>query len=304
MSIPVDNHIFLTGRPPVGEFLGFIRGMALNGQDANLGALTAEWREANDHVRALEETESTLADNPPLSPVPSEIESIVAHVLADPMCQRAHSFVPSEILMVELDRLIVFQKFINLEFVGELKKSISAHASLVEVARLAFGIQRPQPPFQMMQNSPNTFSFVCSSKDFRFIEPIVLPPDQMSVLQSSGQPLAVIALLVGFGSNYLSAISIDGRLVLSNGSHRAYALRDLGFTHAPCLVQRASRRDELELIATPDLIQSPDRYLKDKRPPLLKDYFDKKLTKIVPVPRKNRLIRVQFGFEQSEIPAA
>jgi hypothetical protein len=110
-------------------------------------------------------------------------------------------------------------------------------------------------------------------------------------------------LTIGFGSNYLNALEVEGRLVLNNGSHRAYALRDLGLTHAPCIVQQVTRRDELDLVASGDVQVNPDRYLKVPRPPLLKDYFDPQLRKVVPVPRKNRLVRVQYGFEQSDVPA-
>jgi len=92
-------------------------------------------------------------------------------------------------------------------------------------------------------------------------------------------------------------------LILNNGSHRAYALRELGLKEVPCIVQTVTRRDELELVASGDFQQFPDRYLKAPRPPLLKDYFDPKLRKIVVVQRKNRLVRVQIGVEQSDVPA-
>ena len=91
--------------------------------------------------------------------------------------------------------------------------------------------------------------------------------------------------------------------MLNNGSHRAFALRDLGITHVPCIMQRVSRRDELELVGSPDVQQNPDRYLKAARPPVLKDYFDPALRKIIPVVRKHLMARVSFGYEQGDIPA-
>ena len=100
----------------------------------------------------------------------------------------------------------------------------------------------------------------------------------------------------------LNVIQAENRLVLNNGSHRAYALRELGVTHVPCLVQHVSRRDELDLVGG-EIQQSPDRYLKVARPPLLKDYFDQRLRMIVPVYRKNRMVRIQFAVEQAEMPA-
>jgi len=87
-------------------------------------------------------------------------------------------------------------------------------------------------------------------------------PDQLSGFVSSGRPFAYIVLGIGYASNYLNALQVDGRLILNNGSHRAYALRDIGLTHVPCLVQRISRRDEMDLVASGDVQNNPDRYLK------------------------------------------
>jgi len=56
-------------------------------------------------------------------------------------------------------------------------------------------------------------------------------------------------------------------------------------------------------VAAGDLASSPDRYLKSARPPMLRDYFDPALRKIVPVYRKNRVVRIQFAVEQTDIPA-
>jgi hypothetical protein len=109
--------------------------------------------------------------------------------------------------------------------------------------------------------------------------------------------------VVGYGSNFLNAWHIENRLVLSNGSHRAFALREHGITHLPCLVQKVTRREELELVGTDVVSAHPERYLTNPRPPMLKDYFDPKLRKILNVARKHRLITLSFGVDTSEIPA-
>ena len=61
---PADDHVFLVGRPPLSECLGFIRTMAVGGQTADQGQLAAEWRKANDHLKALESKEAGIADGP------------------------------------------------------------------------------------------------------------------------------------------------------------------------------------------------------------------------------------------------
>lgn len=130
-----------------------------------------------------------------------------------------------------------------------------------------------------------------------------LPPNLFPPQLGKGYPTSVYALVVGYGPNYLSVLRVENRLVLQNGSRRAYALRKMGMTRQPCVVQTVSTREELELIS-PDVFLNPNRYLRSPRPPLLKDYFDPRLISVVPVPAKNKMVRLQFGLEQSDIPAA
>ncbi len=63
-----------------------------------------------------------------------------------------------------------------------------------------------------------------------------------------GPVAGVLGLAVGFGANYLQAMYAKNRLILDNGSNRAYALCDMGINHVPCVVQHVSRREELGLI--------------------------------------------------------
>jgi len=297
-----DPHVFLIGRPPIGELLGFIRTMTTDGQRVDLASVTTEWRTANDHVLRLETTESGVADNPPVEALPDALREAAESLFADSMFRRAYQSVPTEIAQIDLDRLVVFQKFINLTYVEELKRRLGPSPSLASIFRFALPLTPDQPPFHIMQNSQNMYTLLSTSTDFRFLEAQILQPQSVTAFESTGRPVAILALGIGYGSNLLNALHVENRLVLSNGSHRAYALRDLGIRQIPCLIQRISRRDELELVAGGDFGANPDRYLKSSRPPMLRDYFDPALRKVFPVYRKNRVVRLQFGVEQSDIP--
>jgi hypothetical protein len=107
-----------------------------------------------------------------------------------------------------------------------------------------------------------------------------------------------VGLVVGFGSNFLNVIYSENKLILNNGNHRAIALRQMGITHAPCIVQEASRREDLKLIAGGRLRRDPDSYLKALRPPLLRDFFDERLTTRLQLMRKSRFVRVNFSVEE------
>jgi hypothetical protein len=101
----------------------------------------------------------------------------------------------------------------------------------------------------------------------------------------------------------MNAIYAEKRLILNNGSHRAFALRQMGVTHVPCIVQHVASRDELEVIASSSVRRNPDLYLKHVRPPMLKDYFNPQLRMVMPVHRRLRQVTIRFEVEEDFVPA-
>lgn len=298
----MDDYVFLIGRPPILEFIGFVKGMAVDGRELDDGVLAAEWRSANDRVRELEASEGGVVDNPTVGPVSEHIRPMLEAALADSSAKKTFSLFPSSWGTVELDRLIVYQKFINLRYVAELKQEAPTVWSPEHLAAYSTGSGVPKAGVRVSQSGPNIFAFTSPSEDLRFLDVARLDPSQVSGYVAPGSVAALVAVAVGFGPNFITVLRIGNRLILHNGSHRAYALRELGVTHVPCLVQHISRDDELELVGVPDLKANSDRYLKGSRPALLKDYFDLRLRKVVRVVRKHRLVQVQLGWQEGKVP--
>ena len=123
------------------------------------------------------------------------------------------------------------------------------------------------------------YVFRSDSTDFRFHEAALLRPEQLLDYEAFGPLAGIVGLVVGFGSNFLNVIRVEKRLILHNGYHRACALRKLGITHAPCVIQTVTRFDELDLAAK-DVVEDPDFYFRPARPPLLKDFFDPRIRKV------------------------
>src|SRR5712692_7887595 len=193
-AVASDPHVFLIGRPPIGELLGFIRTMAVDGQSVDFGDLTAEWRAANDHVVSLEREEGGAADDPPITPLPESLRPLAEDVTADAVFKRAYRLVPTEIAMIDLNRVVVFQKFINLSYVEMLKQVLGSAPSVEAVFNFSLPLQPEQPQFQMMQNGPNMFTILSPSTDFRFLDAQVLRPESVPCFDSTGRPVAIIGL--------------------------------------------------------------------------------------------------------------
>jgi hypothetical protein len=297
-----DEVVFLMGRPPMSEYIGFVSNQTVAGDQADQQALSAQWRAANDHVKALSRAESGVADNALVAEIDPTLKGLCDQVTSDEYFKKSFAIVPATLGLVELDRLVVFQKFINQTFANSLAERLGPDPKAEEIFRFCLPFDHPTPVVRSGRVAQNAFIFHSPSNDFRFLDATLLSPNQISGHKTNGPPSAYLAIVVGFGSNYMNAVNADGRLVLNNGSHRAYALRSLGVTHAPCVIQHVSRREELELIV-PALHDKPDQYLVEPRPSLLKDYFDPLLRSVHHMVRRNRQVKLSFGVEQVDVPA-
>jgi hypothetical protein len=161
-------------------------------------------------------------------------------------------------------------------------------------------VDQAPPPIQPFQAAENTFMFKSVSADARFLGSALVDASQVSGHSISGRPQLAVVLYIGYGVNALSVVSANGRLILHNGSHRAYALMAAGITQVPAVIQRVTREDELQIV--PKVLQDKDLYLTSPRPPMLKDYFSEPLHDVVNAPPRHRQIRVQFGQEPMDTP--
>jgi hypothetical protein len=297
-----DDYVYLAGRPPLRDYLDFMR-TAIDGHGADRRALVEDWRAAQEHIQTLETAEAGLADGAPTLPLGGHLEHLRQELLLDPVFQRAFDRLPTDIAVVELDRLVVYQKHIDLRYVGLLKERLGPAPGDEDIFRTCLPADHPHPEVRWMQILKDTWVCVSPSNDLRSLGLTLLDPSQVVGYRASGPLAGVVAAVVGFGSNFLHVIHAEGRLILNNGSHRAYALRDMGVTRVPCVVKHVASREELKAFATSKITRNPDLYLRHPRPPMLKDYFDPRLRRVVPVPRKTRQVRVTVRVEETFLPA-
>jgi hypothetical protein len=300
---PTDETLHLIGRPTLKRFLRFVRSHAVKPPDE--GTLTDEWEAAYNFVRTLEKEEAGAADNPEIKKleVTTKNEALLTQFLKDPLVRNNFNTMPSEVAFVELDRLVVYQNHIDLTYVRLLERELGPSPSEEQIFRTALLHDHPRPAVKWSRVQGNTFVFISPSNDLRFLGTMSLKAGNITDYTPPGDLAGVVGIAVGFGSNFLNAICAENRLILTNGSHRAYTLRKLGVTHVPCIIQHVSLREKLEVVAASEVVDNPDYYLKHPRPSLLKDYFNPKLHKVMPVHRQLRHISIKFEVEQGSVPA-
>jgi hypothetical protein len=295
----LSENLYLAGRPTLKQFLKYVKNHAVNPPSS--GKLVEEWLAANEVVRRLEKEEAGVADNPVIQPVDPD-DVLLLKFLSHPLAQNNFNTVPTEVAFVELDQMVVYQPHIDLTFVGQLKEKLGPFPTEEEIFDACLPCSQPETPVKWSRMHEDTYVFVSPSNDLRFLGAMPLQPKHINDYPLPGNVAGIIGLAAGFGSNFMNAVYADKRLILNNGSHRACALRELGVKRVPCIVQHVSSREELSVIACTEITDKPNFYLTEPRPPMLKDYFDPRLRKVMPVRRRWRQVTVKFEIDQAFIP--
>jgi len=297
-----DEYLYLTGRPRLRDLVRFARSHAVKPPDEK--TLADTWHAAHERVRRLETEEAGLADNPPIRPLGREYEPLLLELLGDPLVRNGFNTVPTDVALVELDRLVVYQKHIDLTYVRQLTSKLGGGAPAgTQVFRTCLLHDHDEAPVKWSRVNNDRFVFVSSSNDLRFLGAVPLQRDQIKDYPERGKFVGLVGIAVGLGSNFMNAVYAEKRLILNNGSHRAYALRRLGVTHVPCIIQHCASRDEVDAVAATEVRKNPDAYLKHPRPSMLRDYFDPALHLVMPVYRRLRQVTVRFEIEETAVPA-
>jgi hypothetical protein len=296
------EEIWLLGLPPLGRYLEFVADAVVDGASAERAVLTDEWRAANDYYQELERSEAGIANQVERAELDPCLAALAALVKDHSQHRRTFDILPTSFGMVELDRLIVYQKHVSRNFIDILKRRLGPAPDAAALFRFCLPLEPCEAPVQIRQVGSRRYVFRCESTDFRFHESALLRPEQTNGYESYGAIAGIVGLVVGFGSNFLNVISVGKRLLLNNGYHRACALRELGITHAPCIIQAATRGDELGVVVKRDVAEHAEFYFESARPPLLKDFFDHRIRKVLPVHKRVRQIEVNFEVKDFLVP--
>src|SRR2546425_813612 len=119
-----DQSLYLIGRPPLKDFLRFVRNHAV--KPLGETALTGAWQAAHAIVRQLETQEAGVADNPPIAKLGPEYEPLLIEFLKDPLVHNGFNTVPTEVAIVELDRMVVYQEHIDVSHSRRLEQQLGA----------------------------------------------------------------------------------------------------------------------------------------------------------------------------------
>lgn len=295
------EEVRLLGQPSLGGFLDFVERRVVGGAGIPQRRLCDEWRSANDYYHELEESEAGLAETVDTGPLDPVLKPLVERVKADPYFQATFDQLPSTFEMVELDKLVVYQPGVVRSWADDVAALLGDRADPVTVFDYCQPLDSPPPPVTIELASDDRYVFSSPAPHITFHEARVFKPEEVAGYRSFGPIAGIVGLVVGFRGNFLNAIRADGRILLNNGYHRAYALRSLGMTHVPCIVEEVASVEELRLRVDDRVGDQPGYYFRKKRPPLFKDFFDPRIAKTYPIRPRRRVVEVSYDIDKSTL---
>ncbi|MGA8528306.1 MAG: hypothetical protein WB622_01235 [Acidobacteriaceae bacterium] len=242
--------------------------------------------EVRERAQVWSDAVETRSRLPPLehhdnvhSIVSASVNSYLNEIGATPLFARIRQQMPqSTFELIDLDNLITPLVYIDKEHVEELKAELQGDDEDATV-RFSIPLVISSKVKAVMNPLMNSVSFISPQKTLA-----------VSPVQVRQTPEGVeVRFMV---SNSFSAIvvgKIGSRYYLRNGIHRAYLLRSLGIKSAPCLLVQEEAPPPITIQAYPTF--TPE-VLGRERPPLLKDYFDPKLSIEIPLQRTQKVIKI------------
>lgn len=296
-----DNALCLLGVTRLADFITFVRERTVGGRERDKGELADLWRQAAKAFEALQITEASIADTPQVKPLSGALQSHVKKLAKLAHFQDSFSTVPVAFGMVELDKLVVFQQHIMGSTVSKMTNTLVQPLSDLALAELCLPLTPSNSDFKVALEEDGRIIFISDTHDARFQGAQLVKPSDVRGLKVNGHSQAVVALSIGFTTNVLNVVRYGSRMVLNNGYHRAFALRQMGVTHAPCLIQVCTHWEDVGMVGSSEMMNNGPVYFSAARPPLLKDYANPDLTQTFPAKRLRKEIRLNYGVDTAQL---
>jgi hypothetical protein len=245
------------------------------------------WTAVQQHVARLQ---PRAVDNPQLSPVPDEAIPVIEQVRQRQSFKRWYEAVADyNFALAPFDSLLAPQWEADLDYIEEQ----SARAPKVGDWSAAFAFAMQEDAIGEPVVNQNQVIFSSHRRDL-FCNPI---PEIRSV-----EP-GVYEIVVTAQSrpNFIQVASLNGRLVLVNGVHRALAMKRVGFAQIPCVFRQVDTHAELGL--NPGVLFLRPETILGPRPALVADFLSEDLASPLLMRAMDQVLRIAVVTEPMTVPA-
>src|SRR5881227_1597419 len=175
-----SEEAWLLGQPPLQRYLDYMQDTAIGGAAMTRSALVDEWRTANDYWYELEQSEAGVADRVEICDIDSSLQPCIDEVIASDRYRRGFNELPTRFAMVELAKLIVSQRHVDIHHTDRLKARLAGDSSLEQLFWFCMPVRSEETPVDMRRLGSKRFLVWSKSSDFRFHEAALLKPSQIS----------------------------------------------------------------------------------------------------------------------------
>lgn len=300
-SARTDQEKFLIGATGLSHFIQSVKKVALDGHRLDSGDLAAQWRAAARVYQELQTSEAGVAESIEVLPLPRVIQKHVDVLLKQKHFEHSFQSIPIAFGMVELSKLVACQYDVTVSKVKSLRKILKKPVSDELLANICLPLANPTGDFKLAFERQGEFIFHAPTHDFRYLGARMLDPAQIKSLDIDGFPAAVVALAVGFSTNVLNVLRYGKRMVLNNGYHRVNALMAQGVTHAPCVIKVCEHWEDVCMGGMSEIADNGTLYFTNARPPLLRDYMDRRLVRSFDAARLRRQVSLKFQYDSIQL---
>jgi hypothetical protein len=291
--------LYMYGAVTQIELNGFLEANSIDSEERKREIKT-QWLAAAEHFQELVNAEPGIAATIDTRLLPQEAADFLRELHLNPAFNKTFSNFPVSFEEVEIDKIVASQRTVHVDFIERLTSKYAHSAE--NILNFCLHPGQDQTPAIAGRSGPNAFTFSSENPGLRFLG-VYEQPYEAAMMEDhhpGGQPIRAVVLLVGYGSSTINVYRLGDRIILNNGFHRLYALRALGITHAPVVVQRVTHSN-LELPS--QIADLPREYLATApRPGLMKDFFDERLTCEVRQQSFLKALQVGWGIGESRVP--
>ncbi len=296
---PFLSYLYLFAAYTKKQVSDLVKNKCIDEEHSNFTEIIQSWQEATESLREIEKEESGIINKCETFDISS---GLIEGIKLNPAITNTFSKHVMDFRMVEIDNLIAVQRNVLLDYVDQLTKKIPKNPSEDDLLKFCLIPEQQVPLPKPTRKSSRSWYFTSPSHDFRFLGGFLkkeLTREDIQSTKVGGFPTHAIVLFVGYGAGCMNAFSVNGRLILSNGFHRAYALRRKGIKKIPLLIKKIGNAD----LEFPDEVKGlkKDYLLKHPRPILIKDFFNDDLVRIFKRKQATTVLNINWNSDKISI---
>ncbi|HLG78138.1 MAG TPA: hypothetical protein VKX46_17105 [Ktedonobacteraceae bacterium] len=305
--VPTATHLlrqqYLLAFASQQEIMHYVKTRVADEGKNHLEEVLDKWRKLQPQVEQLIQNEQNYPDTIQRTAIPEQYQPRLENYISDPLFQQSFSGFPISIEIVEIDKLVAAQRTVNLDHIERLIASSPSTPTFDDLLTLCVSPRQDIDVIPHLEVAPNQHIFTSQNPGLRLLGSFVKKlTDEDSLMSSSlgGLPATAIITYIGYGCPTMNAFRVNNRLILNNGFHRVYALRSMGVTELPMVIQNINN-PQLEL--PPTIADLPTNYLINaSRPALVKDFFEPEFAITLQVHELVKLVGVVINSAQHGVP--